>query len=881
MTIKVCLDNETYTVKPQQEEMRSINNRIAQYPHEAELRDIAIKVSKGTAFTPAIFKSGRRKKDNVLEMQLFALDFDDGIPYQDIKKIFEHNDILIAFSYHSLSSKPDYQKFRIVLCHVVPIKEFWLMDMILEMLKRIFPMADSSCFERSRMFLGGKELIEINEENTFRIDKLVDSFQRYEFTREPHNCIANIRRIAEKAGIAMFKNKYMDIRTYENGVMHSPDDATFKENRFNNVNKYILSLNPNSLEKYPLVIFNRSLTPSVSVRNGKGEKRTLLQHVGVLTLYDMCRLFKAFSDNTDDLTHNEHLMLALNLMQMKGMKNVFFECLKHAGCDLEKWRYDWQFFIDHEYQPMRCEGNCRYSQECCHKLNLVLTVKERGRVIRRIAEPDYVSADESYRVMTEHLMKELRSSLSNELVLIPGQTGIGKTHAYLEALKRINTPVIIAVPTVELKHEIALKAGDLATELISLKDLMLPKGKMQEIKGMYDSGHYREARQMLRAYQNDLSDSHIASRDMIEQYLRGISVVEEKQGNVIMTHAQLIHAATESVEGYTVIVDEDILYTILRNTKSIRAPNVEKAIDSGLITGDLALQLRKLIASKNGTYVKLHNKESSPKYITVEEQSIGGCYGNINDLLSAGAACIDNGFIHYFTPCSIPYTKTIILSATMSEDLYRLYFSGRRIRKYNVPKARYMGELRQYTSHCMSRTEIDRLIQTHGSYRKLEEKIVATVDNHIYYEIGFKKYMEESGFDEKMNYGATSGIDKYKGENGLIIGTPHLDEKSYMLIGCYLEVDVSEDHLANRRITHKGYEFVLMTYELETLRILQLYFLDSELEQAIGRSRLLRENCNVYLFSNYPCEQAELIESDYLRDDETDMPQTDMPESQF
>ena len=36
------------------------------------------------------------------------------------------------------------------------------------------------------------------------------------------------------------------------------------------------------------------------------------------------------------------------------------------------------------------------------------------------------------------------------------------------------------------------------------------EGKMQEIKGMYDSGHYREARQMLRAYQNDLSDSHIA-----------------------------------------------------------------------------------------------------------------------------------------------------------------------------------------------------------------------------------------------------------------------------------------------------------------------------------------------------------------------------------
>ena len=31
-------------------------------------------------------------------------------------------------------------------------------------------------------------------------------------------------------------------------------------------------------------------------------------------------------------------------------------------------------------------------------------------------------------------------------------------------------------------------------------------------------------------------------------------------------------------------------------------------------------------------------------------------------------------------------------------------------------------------------------------------------------------------------------------------------------------------------------------------------------------TRLLRENCTVYVFSNYPCQQAELVQEKYLKD---------------
>ena len=56
----------------------------------------------------------------------------------------------------------------------------------------------------------------------------------------------------------------------------------------------------------------------------------------------------------------------------------------------------------------------------------------------------------------------------------------------------------------------------------------------------------------------------------------------------------------------------------------------------------------------------------------------------------------------------------------------------------------------------------------------------------------------------------------------------------------------------------------MMTYGDEEMRNLQLFFIESELEQAVGRARLLREDCTVYVFSNYPCQQAEIIQDPYL-----------------
>lgn len=100
----------------------------------------------------------------------------------------------------------------------------------------------------------------------------------------------------------------------------------------------------------------------------------------------------------------------------------------------------------------------------------------------------------------------------------------------------------------------------------------------------------------------------------------------------------------------------------------------------------------------------------------------------------------------------------------------------------------------------------------------------------------------------------------------MIIGTPHLSENTYKLIGVYLNCSLSGNvaTIKRRRIQRNGFEFYFMTYGEPVLKTIQLYMIESELEQCIGRTRLLRENAVVYVFSNYPCNQAELKTEDYL-----------------
>jgi hypothetical protein len=77
-----------------------------------------------------------------------------------------------------------------------------------------------------------------------------------------------------------------------------------------------------------------------------------------------------------------------------------------------------------------------------------------------------------------------------------------------------------------------------------------------------------------------------------------------------------------------------------------------------------------------------------------------------------------------------------------------------------------------------------------------------------------------------------------------------------------LEFD-AEAELINRIVEHNDHRFNFSTFDDEILRNIQFWMIESELEQAVGRARLLRYDCTANLFSNFPLCQAVMIDSDY------------------
>ena len=119
-----------------------------------------------------------------------------------------------------------------------------------------------------------------------------------------------------------------------------------------------------------------------------------------------------------------------------------------------------------------------------------------------------------------------------------------------------------------------------------------------------------------------------------------------------------------------------------------------------------------------------------------------------------------------------------------------------------------------------------------------------------------------------LHFGNTAGCDHLKGKNIDVIGTPHQLEWIYRLFAYSIgrDFDIDARIKPSTTVDHNGYRFRFSTFDDKVLRDIQFYMIESELEQAVGRARLLREKCTVNLFSNFPLSQAVMKKSEYDKD---------------
>ena len=875
---KVSFDNQTFLSKPSADNARLISNRIGRSVKKfgsANIRAFALDVSlDGHTFCPATFKDGKRNKENFEQQQLFALDFDGGISFEEVKKRADHYDLPILFAYETLSSK-DRDKYRVVLMNDVPITDRKVAETMSMGLGTIFPEADSSCYKDvSKMYYGGKSVLHLYDKDDgipkINIESL---FRNLTNCLEDRHGVTNLRRHTEKfsreTGLALNRKGKFDVAVVDDlSALLETEKVTEEAGAIQNDKN-----SPSSII-YPLYIigdgeklsyvmnFGSTSEPSVAKRNSGSHadfRSSDLDSLGA-----RCRLFREFETGERKLSHLELFGIATCMIQVESGSVRFMEILRATSRYAQrpdkyrKWEQDLRRIKG--YKPYFCNRFCPYKDECPHGANM-LSRPKRGKMERLSGYvEDFAPLEDVQEDVYRIINKAYRA---NDVMrhIIKAMTGSGKTTAYKRIMSENPTDSFaIAAPTNILKNQVYNDAVEMGLNVMKTPSLEEIKDEMpakvwNTIISFYQNGRHGSVHPFI--YET------LKKKDIpcLREYMEAREKLKTFDGSIITTHRYLLNMDIKRLRRYdAVIIDEDIiLKSVISNQCNITISDL-KALSEATSDSQLSKRIEKLLElAETKSCIELDGFE----WDDGEEEDADG----ISTPFDIPSFCLAEKFyirraateknlkedtVAFIKPVFFKDIKYIMVSATVDEKVCHYFFGEDNVNFYECKKAKYKGKLLQYPGKSMSRTSID---NAPGIIPRISKRFGIKEE----YVITHKGYGDGS-----LWFGNTEGCNFMEGEDILVIGTPYKAEFVYKLAAFTMGLPFDEDaEMKDQLVTRNGHRFWFNTYEDEVLRAIHFWMIESELEQAVGRARLLRNDCDVHLFSNFPLSQTEIKEINY------------------
>lgn len=884
--IKLSLDRTAYKTKPTGDVVGQISNRIGKSDKVVALGDpqdfklFAEYVgNQGFTFSPATFKNESRSIANFEQMQLLALDFDKGITLSDVMDRSTKYNTLPFMAYETLTSEGQ-NKFRVLFQNNTTITDKRLAKITLNALTTIFPEADSNCDEISRMFFGGKKLLHFDDSlPTVDTESLLRNMTYYlKNKRGLHHYKQHVKRFAEKHGIRVTKKGLIDISMAES---ETEQDGTFDYGK--NLPSSILLIKdhgnnlPNS---YYHLNFEDEGTKS-SVDKNHPKKRTPFRTDDLPKLSNCCQLFREFETGNRWLDHKELFGLSTTMIHVENGIGIFKKILSGNPnyYDLSKQNsFDFylQYNKEHGYEAQSCEFFCPYKDTCSHGKNILSTVKPKCSTMERVA--NYAEVLYPIEEVQDDLLQKLEQAIqSNDKLwhIIKAQTAAGKTEAFLRLMKTSGSRFLIAVPTNKLKQDIGARADEKGLAFIATPSLDEIKAEMpadvwSHIQHLRNTGQHKKVHTFICRMAEEKNIK------CLQEHLKRQKEYEEHDGHTITTHRRLMNMSEKALGKYdAVILDEDIiLSSIATNQGAIPIPLLKKIRKQACKTHSKDPNYNKLIGKINRLFKAIETDtmfklgafnwdDGSDDSAESEKEDVDG----ISALTDIPSFCLAEHFIYrkaseeehlkedcivFLKPWKFKNIKHIMVSATVDKDICEYCFSKQNVNFYECKRAAYIGVLNQYYDKSMSRSCID---GHPGIIQRIRDW------SGFRYIITFKKYAIGD-----MHFGNAIGCDHLKGKDIDVVGTPYQVEFVYKLLPFTLGIHINNKaKMKICKVTHNGYIFHFKTFgeEHEVLRKFHIWMIESELEQAVGRARLLRCDCTVNLFSNFPLRQAALKESEY------------------
>ena len=187
--IKCMYFNHRFKDKPQGKQCGWVQKSLIQV--NTAIENLADALVHGASFKPGVL-SGGNKAENWIEQQLFGLDFDDGIRIEEAYNKVISLGITPCFMYTTFSHKEEHHKFRMIFCNDTVITDGNIRDKLQATLMGIIGGIDEVCFNRDRLFFGGKGYTVLHPDYDIRINAEAiiekywnDDFEQYISNAKP------------------------------------------------------------------------------------------------------------------------------------------------------------------------------------------------------------------------------------------------------------------------------------------------------------------------------------------------------------------------------------------------------------------------------------------------------------------------------------------------------------------------------------------------------------------------------------------------------------------------------------------------------------------------------------------------------------------------
>lgn len=845
ISIEVHLDRIRYEKKPSEKAAAEINNRVARSRRKIDPKTFVEKISNGHSWTPSYFFRNRRTVGSWEGMWVIGQDFDNGFYLEEARSRLAEFGLDFTFAYTTFSDSLLCPKWRGGWILDKPITDKKFAELLLKrLLPHLFPESDPAARDIARLFYGGTQvLIEYQPEEVLTEAKL------YELI---NGCIAY-------------------------GISHSSgNERQFLASLRKNLEPYINIYSPqgsrrdfeNSVGENPRKSFYDYLSDDLHPSFCANAQPVFAHELESVKNYDFdaaCADVKILCDLKEgkQLSYHERMGLISNLMYIEGGLLWFQRCAANTYNDRPTSTALMKSLRERRYYPMRLENFSPYPEDR-RFLNL-LQVRKRPTAPIRLQEP---KATMTLQQTEERFNKEFQAALhdnKNHVFLLP--TGFGKT----EALLHLNN-VVLAFPTHDLKDEVSKRMMVRHTKSLELPH-DLPSGALKHLNYLYKIGAYGRAHSFLKTLEQEYPS--------VKAYLKSFHSLHSSSITTLTTHQMCFWHEFKHLN--TVIFDEDPLRSMLE-IKSVKLSDLETLsrrvrshpdVQDGIHPKDAQVlkDFIQMVLSGMCNSAILRPQFTFFDYTAIEREVSNNPIFDSCILGLLGADCYAvtehdkeqylNGKakdlqIHYLSNrigtlqgLERKKKRFIVMSATANEFIYRKLF-GDTLVFHDLSDVPLKGLLRQHTEFSFSRyslaTDSDRKKQVLDDINESGKNVITFAEHkHL-----FKQALEE------MHFGNVMGYDSYKGQDLIVVGTPHIHPITYILYAQALGIKTQPSDFAmqNRVVEYGGFRFTFLTYASEDIRILQFFFIQEGLTQAVGRARLLRENARVDLYSNFPLRQA-------------------------